>query len=740
MHDIPRIIWQRRVSNIVQFAQFSPDGAVIASAGRYDRLVKLWRRLTFGTEDVRFEVSYLRHPASVTGMHWRLPLYREETMDNVLYTMCADSKIKIWTATDRQRLGSPLQYWGEIDMMNAIQQRIPDNGGLGKRRYGLIIDSRDFCSATENSVKLGARNGEEKRTLEHLVEVANRTPEICLVFDHKGYMSAWGLENINSRTKSTQNIFNIMHVEGVHFSFLAGIPEQEEYTQLGAFCGGLSEDSITLIAHHFDGRIEWLDAKIDVLFDPSPHKKRLVSRALWTGHSGPLKKIIRNVSGKFLVSRSDENKAVIWRQRSGPLGSGLREQSSLDSDVHIHRTCLTEDGRFLLNLHHDSVSLWDVQSTRGKQVAKCGFRFRSKPLCILLLPTAEAKPDSSIVYVAAIAADMSGMAWEIHLPSGESSSRQYNGSQSPTVEQFDEFNLEPEGDVLYILPVDPAGSEIKISGFLDVFAVDIAMSYTRSGVLKTWTAKVNKQNRKVEWLNTSTVETGICNPSLASGASIRKAAVVDQNRSRLTIWDTYNSQLEFEEVFSQKDIIRDLDWTSTPDYQTILAVGFPQKVVLLTQLRYDYLDEGPSWAQIREIRIRDLTPHPIGDSCWLGNGALVVGTGNQLFVYNRDVELDNPLVAGLRLHGHRGHKHLNADLFEVVSRLNGPLPVWHPQFLSQCILCGKSSMVHLILTTLHQKLKFWVEGDDLDTFLNIPMVDMYKDTEVSLMHFLVEYY
>jgi hypothetical protein len=174
-------------------------------------------------------------------------------------------------------------------------------------------------------------------------------------------------------------------------------------------------------------------------------------------------------------------------------------------------------------------------------------------------------------------------------------------------------------------------------------------------------------------------------------------------------------------------MIRDLDWTSTPDNQSILAVGFPHKVVLLSQLRYDYLDSGPSWTQIREIRIRDLTPHPIGDSCWLSSGNLVVGAGNQLFVYDKEVEVSNLLVTELRIPA-RGNSVV--DLFDVTTRLNGPLPVYHPQFLAQCILSGKTNLVHLILINLHRKLKFYTEGDYLDTFLGISLEEFYQDDDV----------
>lgn len=712
----------------MKFAQFSYDAALIASTGQYDRLLKLWRRLNFGTEDVTFDVSYLSHPATVTNVHWRRPHHREQTIENVLYTICADDKIRVWAAMDRHNPVSVLQLWGEIDMSVSIQPRVPSEAGIAKRRYGFIIDSRDFAVATEHAVQRGTNEDSKSNALEHLVEIATKNPEICVVLDGRGHMSAWGLENLGHTARSPSDIFNVVHVENLGLSFPYDVLPEENYIQFYNFSGGVSKDSFTLLAHYFDGRIEWFDSKVDTFFDPAQRKNRLSSHGIWSGHSGSIKKIVRNPSGGMLVSRTDDNKAMIWRQRKSTSGSVLVRQSDLFSDIHIHRTCLLGDGTFLVNLHHNSISLWDTRPNHAIKVCSCKFRLTSKPLCILHVPVAD--ESNMATYVVSIGADMNGVAWEIITSNEESAADgTAQSKRGPIMQQFCTFNLGLDEDIAYIMPVDPAGAPVKTSGFLDLFATDIALSYTHTGVIRTWAAKVDKQNRKIDWLATSVVETGISYPSLASGASIRKAAMVDQNRTQLTIWDTNGAHLEFEESFSQQDIIQDLDWTSTPDAQSILAVGFPHKVIFLSQLRYDYLDAGPSWTQIREVRTRELTPHPIGDSCWLGNGNLVVGTGNQLFIYDKHVEIGHRAIAGLRF---SSYNTAYVDLFDVVSRLNGPLPVFHPQFLAQCILCGKVNLVHLILSRLHRKLKFFTEGDELDAFLEIPLEEFYMEADVRL--------
>lgn len=725
LDDTPRLVWSRKLAGPVKFAQFSPDAGLMVTIGQYDRLAKIWRRLAFGPDEVRFEVSYLPHPNVITGIHWRLPYHRDQSADNVLYTLCADNKIRVWAVTDHHAL-APLQFWADIDMEASVQPRDASSkdGGLQKR-YGFILDSRDFCCATERAVERNAGN-KDNHALEHLIEVAKKSPEICMVTDDQGHISAWALEDVGSKAKTNLNVFNVLHVEGLDFGFLSNLGPQEDYAQMRAFQSETSDDRISILVHHFDGRIEWYDSQVDVLFDPAPKKKRIVPRASWSGHTAPVKKIVRNATGDTLISRTDEGKAMIWKQKTRDNGSTIVHKSVLLSDEHIHRTCMIENSNLLVNLHHNGVSLYDFSSYHAKRLAHLSFTLSSKPLCVLPLPTPDGNPDRA--YVATIGADMHGIAWEIQWVSRAQHDGTEKASQKCELRKFCTFDMGLQEDLAYILPVDPAGPKAKTSGSFDAFAPDIALTYTHSGVVRTWTAKVDPENSQVEWLLKSTVDTGIENPSLASGSTIRKAALVDKDRTHLTIWDTNNAQLEFEEHFPQHDIIKDLDWTSTPDMQSVLAVGFPHKVILLSQLRYDYLDLQPSWTQIREIWTRDLTPHPIGDSCWLTHGHLIIGAGNQLFIYDKEIDAADPLVSGLRIPS-RGQP--TVDIFDVVSRLNGPLPVFHPQFLAQCILAGKSGLVTSILMNLHKKLKFYTDGDELDGFLDMEPEVFYDEQQVS---------
>jgi WD40 repeat protein len=609
-------------------------------------------------------------------------------------------------------------------MQEAIQPRQIGSVTHLNERYAFIIDSEDFISGTEHAIQAASGNRQqENHALEHLIEVAKTSPEICVILDRRGNMSAWGLENVGCKARKTTDKFNVAYVENVNLSFLPDVKQNEDNVLFLDFFLHKSATPLILLVHHFDGRIVWFESKLDELFDPSPRQQRLHVKALWSGHDGPVKKIVRSGSGKALVSRTNDNEGLIWKQASDRSGMALRRSSSLSCPEHVHRSCLLREGDYVINLHHHSISLWDARSPVAEQVVLCPFEAAGKPLCLLPLP--HSNRHSSARYLASITSKMEAIVWEVRLPAG--SQQNQNGHLSASMRHFCSSDLGLQDDLVFILPVDPAGSRPVAPGFLDTFAKDLAISYTNNGMLRAWTATLDVANRSANWLVTSTIESDIDSPSLASASSTRKIAVVDRAKTGLTIWDLWSAQLEYTAIYEASDTIQDLDWSSTPDDQSILAVGFPYKVVILAQMRYDYLNAGPAWAPIREIRIKELTSHPIGDSTWLGSGNLVIGAGNQLYVYDKDVATSDDMVVDLSV---PVHQHRFLSIFDLVTYLNGPLPVFHPQFLAQCILAGKLVQVQRVIIGLFKALKFFVPGDDLDSFVSLSPIDFYSEQEV----------
>lgn len=252
-------------------------------------------------------------------------------------------------------------------------------------------------------------------------------------------------------------------------------------------------------------------------------------------------------------------------------------------------------------LHQNSLVLYDASTPIARELEKVVFSIADKLICLLLLP--EKDSDDGCYHVAAISTKWQGFAWEIRLPSDPKN--RPDGTRSQHISTFGDLDLGFTDDLLMVLPVDPLGWAVKISGFLDKFARDVAVSVTKSGEVRTWAAKIPKEERKINWFCTNTVETGIESATLIKASSKGKLAIIDSTRKGLSIWNARSGQLEYQFFFEGQEEIQDLDWTCTPvNAQSILSVGFPHRVIMICQLRFDFIEKRDAWTAFREINIK----------------------------------------------------------------------------------------------------------------------------------------
>ncbi|KAH6676180.1 regulator of V-ATPase in vacuolar membrane protein [Plectosphaerella plurivora] len=716
-------IWEKQLPNHAKAACLSFDSAYIATIGYFDSIVKVWRRLNYGADEVRFDMACLPHPKTVTAIRWRKPYHVEQTIENVLYTTCLDLSIRVWVGSDAHS-GLPLYLKGKIDISWSLQQQTLGNI-LPPQPWVFFVDGRDVTAAAENAIqRLSPAVAESNAALERLVGIASNNSELCFVYGGGDTLSALALENVGSKSPSL-SVTSIAHIESKDLGLRIAPAAQPSHVEIQAYCARKS-GQLRILVHEFHGMIRVLETDLVELIDPDVPRRRIDLRCSWSGHSAPIQKIVRNFSGRAVVSRTADGESIVWTHSGHGLGSPVLSRQCVIPDLgHIHRICVLRKGRFVAFLTRDSIALWDCRATKARLLDSRSYSLRGKPLCLLILP--RSNPTMyQIAHIATVSSEQDGIVWEIRLPLYASHDTTTEPHE-PSIRQFCTFDLAGADGLAYVLPVDPAGAAPVTTGFLDVFAKDIAISYTHSGRVTFWTARIEQTERRVEWLSTCHAETGLEAPALVSGSTLKKAALVDSSRSQLFIWDIGGARLEYSQDYGANHTIRDLDWTSTPDSQSILSVGFQSRVILLSQMRFDYLNKGPAWAQIREISIREQTPRAIGDSTWLGDGHLVIGAGNQLFVEGRSFGHAESHISSLKL----PHKKEGTwDLFEAVQRFNGPLPVFHPQFLSQSILSGKTITVQRILIALHQTLKYHIPGENIDDYLGLDMSKFYS-SEVS---------
>ncbi|KAK7475123.1 hypothetical protein BaRGS_00033615 [Batillaria attramentaria] len=116
IHDpgIWECVWKCRPPTPVYHLQFSPDGFLFASAGKADRLVKIWyedQKVQQGLmrsdsisprKDVlHYSFIYISHPRAVTGFTWRKTskYMPRGAVANMLVSSCLDNVSRIWVET-----------------------------------------------------------------------------------------------------------------------------------------------------------------------------------------------------------------------------------------------------------------------------------------------------------------------------------------------------------------------------------------------------------------------------------------------------------------------------------------------------------------------------------------------------------------------------------------------------------------------------------------------------------------
>lgn len=330
-----RLLWRRQLPNPVKLVLFSYDASLVASIATHDRLAKIWWKVSIGADDNQFSFSYLPHPRAVAWMQWRRPVHPAETDDNVLYTITEDQVLRVWAPVFPHDVHL-LQLWAVVDLSASIP-REPEEPA-DEFSHALIVDSQVFYRAVENAVASAGESVKDRETLHRLVDVANRSPEVVVVFDSRGRMSAWGLENVGCKSRKTTNMFSIVNAEN------SGVNCGGGEVRFTAFAGG---EGLVVLAHSFEGRIFWFESRLDTLLDPTPGGPRFDVKGIWTGHNTSVQSLVRTADGKNLLSSTEADRHLLWSTVEVGGETTLQRKSSLHPHNKVEKAVILEDGRCL---------------------------------------------------------------------------------------------------------------------------------------------------------------------------------------------------------------------------------------------------------------------------------------------------------------------------------------------------------------------------------------------------------
>ncbi|RMY48804.1 hypothetical protein D0865_07871 [Hortaea werneckii] len=399
-----RALWSKRVAAPVRSVAFSPTAGSIATCTGRDRLVKIWRRLSF--EDGLFDYTYLAHGGIVTHIEWR-PLDehaeerrgsgiggRHEEDPEVLYTIATDGMLRMWRTGGMHDLDI-LVLHTTVDLVAAIPQS-PSLSSKGKSqahlppRYCFPLPADKFSAAVSAAI---ARQKKDQisHSLEHLKEILSKSPDVIIALDGQGRMSAWGLQSIGHKrridTPEARDAFHVAHQEGLDLRFGKDVNVRFE--------AWLEDDTISVLAHKFDGHVEFWQGDIETFLSPSAAgPDRLKKVADWTGHSSNIEALQPVEDGKALISRAESGDVAKWELGADGLLSLLDEQvdfpsarrSSPDLDVEQQfkdGAIRAVNGQVAAFVSADGKQLLIVAAKEGYIEHRESFKKPIKHLCLL---------------------------------------------------------------------------------------------------------------------------------------------------------------------------------------------------------------------------------------------------------------------------------------------------------------------------------------------------------------------
>ncbi|KAK0988780.1 regulator of (H+)-ATPase in vacuolar membrane [Friedmanniomyces endolithicus] len=689
-------LWSKPVASPVQYAVFCPSANLMATSGRYDRLVKIWRRLSF--EEALFDYTYLPHPGAVTHVEWR-PLYehsserrgsgissRHHENPEVLYTTANDGLLRIWK-TCGMHDPDILVLHTSIDLVSAIPQSpsLAINGTLSNEkppRYALTIPAEHFDTAVTTAVASNI-SSKTSHALEHLKEVSSKSLDIVVTLDGQGRMSAWGVQSIGHKrrpqTPGSTQPFHIAHVEDLPLKIRTGSNAR--------FRAWFEDSTLHVLAHTFDGHVTWWSGDIEAFFSPStPGRERLAVRADWCGHSQNIVGMRAARGGRGLVSWTASGELILWKLASentlvqvSRIKTGERVFDALVWNQREHKVVTT--------VHAQTTATWSAEGTKlsseplasGSGDSQHMMSSTDGQLSVIggldglladstMLPVDEAHASN--------AKDQSTGNGASYISESKLSS---HAATTRTGHSFVTADHEGIISLETLRPLGPGGSLVRSDDVEPAFS------------------------------------TSVTDPSSLE-SNEKFAALLSSEGKELTVIDLKDGYIEHTQTFTER--VRCMRWHKTSGGTSLLAVSLKTSVEVLGQARYDHHQEHSSWITVYQASIAG-TGLEIPAIAWLHGANLAVAASNGIMVYGSTIAtqgLDEEVSNRLDL---RSSASTRIALSELASRLNQPLPVWHPEILSHFLAHGQPGAAIRVLHRLNEKLKYWSEGDDLHAQLDI---------------------
>jgi hypothetical protein len=726
-------LWSKSLPSAIQGAVFSHSASLIASFGPRDRLVKIWRRLSF--EEGLFDYAYLPHPAPVTHIEWRHPdppkleedteesddarakAYglRNEEDHEVLYTFCADGILRVWKTGGQHEL-EVMILQTSIDLVGAIPHSpsLNSKGAASTKpaRYAFVLPSGALSGAISTAISK-QQVGKTSHSLEHIKEINSRQPDAFVTLDGLGRMSAWGLQTSGHRRRpstpsgNSKQAYHIAHAEDTDLKFPVGLNVRFETWFDG--------DQMNLVVHTFDGVLKWWQGGVEKFFSPAIRgSDRLACIATWSGSHGVTEGLRASPSVMELLAWSHQGNLTRFTSSTT---TDLQTARQYKPKTKVTRTpgildaYLLDDNATILCVTASAVSML---GSSGDYLATAAHSL-SQPIRLHKIDGKDSPSGYRFVLYNCTGSSVTILVNSLANPS----KAQVTIGERKNLPMSDDIS-NAEGQWKHVQVV----SHPRKSGWLRLVGLSRAGVISRRDVSAEVLQKGGFEPKE-EFLSFPSGFTDSC----LLEATSEVAAVASEDGHGIAVIDLKNGYVEHRQQVSQRVHSARLNACTTPlsrhkgDANNTLAIAFNDSVDILAQARYESTQsaEQHTWHHLKRISISGMGP-TITAVTWLAEGELVIAAGHALL-------RSDGIVAGTEIVSElRDRLDLSASAHvksqSLMHSLKQPLVSWHPQLLQHLGLRGQLHAAAGILRRLERALRFYTEGDELDPLLDAAPKDL----------------
>ncbi|KAH8550546.1 RAVE protein 1 C terminal-domain-containing protein [Umbelopsis sp. PMI_123] len=698
--------WNQRPATPIIKAQFSPNCSMFATLSKWDGLVTVWyESKEEGSLHRQYSFSYLSHASDTTNIDWRYPPHnsRHSEHDPAIFTMCKDGIGRFWSSMD---IDAPhnLYMTAVIDPNQSLVTATGDEDfdytseGTDATFFPIhYMNSAELDDAVQLcTVDQGGQLGSKVRRIRDMIK---DTPDMLFKVQKDGSLTIWGIQHLNEWPRRIPKVFVVLRVaqaipskEAIHFMSNVKI----YHNHLGSkTSSSVNPVELFILTQGIKGQLSCYTINLIDFFDSTRFASQLYLRYSWLGHQSQIVDIQRYQHSNYFLTRSKDDNFAIWKYERPKFGTrimyGLREKDFHVSVGKSTSVAIIRDDTYLAVSQGARVYIYKRNSSklRYEIYTDCPMPIDGclvDGLHCFEIPGSEPDDPKQYVLVGTSSGSQKLFSWRLQFV-----------DQSIQVQVLGIDSLE-SGWTNFVSATSYAGLKISLNAQLS-FGNRFYFVTCQGSSMFFWTLKKSLDDIELDgdtsgvWLSHGPLDCHSENIKQISAMSNNAVAVVsalENGSTRLSIWSEIRTGHlpQHEADLDLSDNVNGLSWCRTSDSQALLAVAVGQKVQIYTRKRIKDIQDDKSWALCDEMKLDS----NVTAIAWAEPGVLVAASGQTLTTYSKWLTMEDKASEPL------------PTIFDITFKMNGPLPLFHPDVLVHYFLWGKLDLINYVFKILYRYL------------------------------------